>query len=116
MMSKHKYITTNEKQALDELIQYLKEEFGNKLEQIKLFGSKLRGDFDKASDIDLFLVFNNKVDWRFKDKIYEIIFEINLKYEVFLSARIYSSSRLKESKIKTLPFIKNVVEQGIDLL
>jgi len=115
-MDKYKYLTPNEKQALEELIQNLREKFGNKLKKIKLFGSKMRGNFDKASDIDLFLVFSNEVDWRFKDLIYEIIFEINLKYDVFISTRIYSSFRLKENKIKTLPFIKNVVENGIDLI
>ena len=58
-MGKLKYLTINEKQALDELILNLREKFGNQLKKIKLFGSKMRGDYDKASDIDLFLVFDN---------------------------------------------------------
>ncbi len=115
-MGKLKYLTMNEKQALDELILNLREKFGNQLKEIKLFGSKIRGDYDKASDIDLFLVFDNDVDWRFKDVIYDIIFEINLKFDVFISARIYSIKKINENKIKTLPFIKNVVEHGVDLI
>ena len=104
-MDKYKYLTTNEKHALDELIQSLRKKFGNRLMRIKLFGSKMRGDFDNASDIDLFLIFNSKVDWRFKDLVYDIIFEINLKYDVFISTRIYSSTRLKENKIKVFLII-----------
>ena len=115
-MGKLKYLTMNEKQALDELILNLREKFGNQLKEIKLFGSKMRGDYDKASDIDLFLVFANEVDWRFKDVIYEMIFDINLKYDVFISARIYSITKINENKIKTLPFIKNVVQHGVDLI
>ena len=115
-MNKYKYLSKNEKLALDELIQLLRKKYDNKLKAIKLFGSKMRGDFDNESDIDLFLVFDFDVDWKFKDLIYDLVFELNLKYDIFISCRIHSSKRLKDNKIRTLPFIKNVVEHGIDLL
>jgi len=115
-MKKLRYLKTNEKQALNELIDKLKIQFKTQLHEIKLFGSKARGDFDESSDIDVFIVFNREVDWKFKDQIYSLIFDIDLKYDVFISARIYSAKRLVEKRMKALPFIQNVHKEGVSLL
>ncbi|MBD3287950.1 nucleotidyltransferase domain-containing protein [candidate division KSB1 bacterium] len=115
-MKRSDFLSTNEKNALAELVKILKDKHQHQLCKIKLFGSKIRGNYDEASDIDVFIVFDRRVDWKFKDQIFELIFEINLRYNVFISARIYSKSRLQEERIKTLPFIRNVLQNGVDLL
>jgi predicted nucleotidyltransferase len=111
-----KYLTSRESLALHELIENLKSTFKHQLKEIKIFGSKVRGDFDEASDIDVFIVFDRDVDWKFKDQIYALIFDIDLKYDVLISARIYSVQKLAEKRMQALPFIKNVHEQGVNLL
>jgi len=111
-----KYLTANEKNALTELVSILKDKYKQQLKEIKLFGSKIRGDFNEASDVDVFIVFNNNVDWKFKEKIYDLIFDIDLKYDVYISARVYSVQSLNITNIRELPFIKNVVEHGVDLI
>jgi predicted nucleotidyltransferase len=111
-----KYLTPGEILALNELIDKLKSQFENQLYDVKIFGSKVRGDFDEASDIDVLIVFGGNVDWKFKDKIYSLILDIDLKYDVFISARIYSAQKLAEKRMQALPFIKNVSEQGVSLL
>jgi predicted nucleotidyltransferase len=115
-MKRLAFLTIKEKQALNELIGKLQSQFENQLRDIKLFGSKARGDFDEASDIDIFIVFDCNVDWKFKDQIYAIIFDIDLKYDVLISARIYSAQKLAEKRMQALPFIKNVHKQGVSLL
>lgn len=110
------YLTSEEQLALNDLIEKLKSKFKHQLREIKIFGSKVRGDFDEASDIDIFIVFDRDVDWKFKDQIYALIFDIDLKYDVLISARIYSVERLAEKRIQALPFIKSVHEHGVNLL
>lgn len=111
-----KYLTSRESLALHELLENLKSNFRHQLKEIKIFGSKVRGDFDETSDIDVFIVFDRDVDWKFKDQIYALIFDIDLKYDVLISARIYSAQKLAEKRMQALPFIKNVHEQGVRLL
>lgn len=115
-MKSLRFLKTDEKQALNELIDKLKRRYKNQLLDIKLFGSKVRGDFDAASDIDVFIVFDCDVDWKFKDQIYALIFDIDLKYDVLISARIYSKKKLIEKRMQALPFIQNVQEHGVGLL
>jgi len=115
-MANLEHLKSKEQQALNELIDKLKKQFKNQLHEVKIFGSKVRGDFDEASDIDVFIVFDRDVDWKFKDQIYALIFDIDLKYDVLISARIYSVQKLAEKRLQALPFIKNVREQGVSLL
>ncbi len=56
---------------------------GNYILNIRLFGSKVRGDFEKDSDIDIFILVRKKGDIR--DKISDIaadyFFEHNVPHE-----------------------------------
>ena len=115
-MRELKHLLAKEQEALNELVQILREKYGDEIETIKLFGSKSRGDSELDSDLDVFIIFARDVDWKFKDEIYDLIFPINLKYDVFISVRIYSKVRLQEKRVQALPFIQNVQKQGIEIL
>jgi len=81
-----KQLLAKERSALIQLVYILTEKYENEIAAIKLFGSKVRGDSTEDSDIDVFIVFDRDVDWRLKDEIYDLIFPINLEYDVFISA------------------------------
>ena len=71
--------------ALEELKRGFKELYGERLEGIYLYGSYVRGDFTKESDVDVFLVLKGKVKpgaeiIRFS----QLLSEICLKYDVLL--------------------------------
>ncbi len=51
------HLTPKERAALEELITRLREKYRDHLVRVILFGSKVRGDFDAESDIDLMTVF-----------------------------------------------------------
>ncbi len=59
-----KYLTLREKQALVEYLERLRSEFKDEVQHVILYGSKVRGDFDEESDIDLFVVL--KLSFRLK--------------------------------------------------
>lgn len=113
MISQLSHLEKQEIAAIKELKQSLKTAFGKELKEIRIFGSKVRGDFDEESDIDIFLVFDRDVDWRFKDVVYELVYEIDLKYDVLFNVIIYSAKELKNPKIKMLPFIRAVQRGGV---
>lgn len=109
------HLTKNEVDAISELKRRLKKDFGEELAEIRLFGSKVRGDFDKESDIDVFVVFDREVDWNFKNKVSCIAYDIDLEFEVLFNLIIFSTTQLKEPKYKILPFIQNVKKEGVKI-
>lgn len=109
-------MSPQELQAIDELIEKLKQKYGTQLKELKVFGSKTRSDFTSDSDIDVFLVLDKNVNRALEDELYDMVFEINLKFDVYISMRIYSIGKLSDSRIKNLPFIKNVEREGITVL
>ncbi|MFQ6031499.1 MAG: nucleotidyltransferase family protein [Candidatus Zixiibacteriota bacterium] len=109
------HLTKNEVDAILELKKRLKKNFGKELNEIRIFGSKVRGDFDKESDIDVFVVFDRGVDWDFENKVSRIAYDIDLEFGVLFNLIIFSASQLKEPKYKILPFIQNVKKEGVTI-
>jgi len=70
MQKKYEYLTKKEAQVVSSFVKKLKEKLGNEIVFIKLFGSKVRGDFTKDSDIDIFILVKRKKGVR--DKISDI--------------------------------------------
>ena len=68
----------------------LKKIFGSKLNDLFLYGSYARGDFDDESDIDVMaLVDINKDELaKYRRTISEIANNIDLKYDVLLSVKL----------------------------
>ena len=108
-----KYLTDTEKRAVEELSSILRKTYGKEIKEIRLFGSKARGDFEKYSDIDIFVVFDREVDWKFEEEIDVLLYQIEIKYGVFFNLILYSSEQLKDSKIQALPLINNIRKEGI---
>jgi|YNPMSStandDraft_1061717.scaffolds.fasta_scaffold17216_4 predicted nucleotidyltransferase len=104
-----------EKKAIDELIEKLKETYGDNLFKVILYGSKARGDQTEDSDIDIMVVLRNYNSWDEEfDRISEIVYEIEAKYnyEVLISFII---KRKDEFNISNMPLILNVKNEGISL-
>ncbi len=111
-IKKLKYLTNNEKKALKEL----KEEILKLYPDAKLilFGSKVRGDFDEESDIDV-LALVQELDFNKKETIWDISNEINLKYDTSLSIVIVDKNDFNSFKLEVIPFFTNIKKDGIFL-
>lgn len=116
MRQRLKHLSDNEKQALEALVCLLKGRYGSNLREIRLFGSKARGDSSKDSDLDLFLLFDADVDSSLEEEIYKLVSNIECNYDVLTSIIIYSLKKFGERETQVLPLIKNIYGEGISLM
>ena len=76
-------IKDNEKNAVVDASAMLKEAFPVK--EVVLFGSKVRGDDDEESDIDLLVLTYLPVSWDERKAINNALYEIQMRYDIIIS-------------------------------
>ncbi len=86
------------------------EEFGNAV--FILFGSQVRGDAEEESDIDVLVILDREVNTLVREKIYDIAYEIELKYDIVLDVSVFSKFEWDRYR-KVLPFAIRVEKEGI---
>ncbi|MBW1971790.1 MAG: nucleotidyltransferase domain-containing protein [Deltaproteobacteria bacterium] len=98
---------------LKELKNKLKKLYGEKLAGIILYGSYAKGKANHDSDIDIAIILHGKVYPGIEiDRINDLIYELNLKYNTLIS--IYPVSENSFNKIKS-PLILNIHKEGINV-
>lgn len=103
-----------ERKALQEYIGKLYKLYSGYIEKIILFGSKVRGDAGKDSDIDILIVIRNGSK-ELKNKITDLAFEIILKYGVDIEPTIFDKKEwMRLTKIPT-SFVYCVLKEGKEL-
>ncbi len=103
-----------EQEALKHFKEILDQKFGSEILNIRLFGSKARGDSHAASDIDV-LVVTQKGDWRIKEEIGKVATKILLDYGIYLSVKVIGQSFQQRLIDVGSSFIRNVMSEGIAL-
>lgn len=78
-----------------------------------LYGSKVRGDNEGFSDIDILILMNRKVDKNVEEVISAIAYDIDLEYDVVLSTIVESNKFWNSPLSKAMPFHWNVDKDGI---
>ena len=107
-------LSEREKIALKRFRVALEEVFTNNLIEIKLFGSKARGEGRNDSDLDMLVVISSD-DWRICDVVYGIATDILLEYEVCISPKTLRQEEYIHLNNIGSTFIKNVVRDGIQV-
>ena len=91
-------------------ISYQIKKAGLQLEGIYFFGSRTKNMHIESSDYDVAIILNEAVDWKVKDKVREIIYDIMLKYDVVIDSHIYTE---KEIELSSTPFRQAIKSNGI---
>ena len=99
---------------LPEIEKRIRESFGERVLKIILFGSYARGDFHKESDVDIFVLINDKDLKKYRKVRVKIITEFLESYDILLSIRIIYNGIFNRYK-NVLPFYQNVIQEGISL-
>lgn len=101
-----------EKKAVREFSLLLRKEIGEDLVEVKIFGSKARGEDSSESDIDILIILKQS-DKKKRDIIADLSFEIGLKYDLFLSTVVYEEDLFYSPLSKETLFYQNVQKDGI---
>jgi predicted nucleotidyltransferase len=83
------FLTEIEKIGIRDFLNKIHTHLKNNLLIIKMIGSKLSKNFDKESDIDLFILVE-ECNYQIIHKISAICSEINLYYDINISPIVYS--------------------------
>ena len=104
-------LTQNQAQALIEIKNQIKEKF--KIENVILYGSIVRGDFDEESDIDLLIITVDVLPRRVRHEITDIVFDVSLKYETNYSTLVVDRSSWKSGPYCILPIHDEIEREGV---
>ena len=111
-MNRLPHLSKKDQQAIVEFRQRVHEALGDNVKQIKLFGSKARGEARKWSDIDLMV--RVKHDARhLKHQVIDIASDVGLKYDVYISPRVIDDAIFKHPVWRATPFIQTVQREGV---
>lgn len=110
-----KGLTKKEKELLKEFKKELANELPGQVLDLKLFGSKARGDATKYSDVDVMVVLKNASETN-KDIVYDIVVNLGLKYDTYnLSLVIYGKKEFDlYAKIPIL-FLKLLMKEALPI-
>ncbi|TBL70111.1 nucleotidyltransferase family protein [Paenibacillus thalictri] len=105
-------LTDVEQKSIHKLKERVSEIFH--LQSLILFGSKARGDFEDSSDVDVLVLVEEEKDWHNQEKLSDITFEINMKYDTQLTC-ILENCRNWETEDEGiwLPLKDNISREGI---
>jgi len=104
-------LTENQAQALVEIKNQIKEKF--EIENIILYGSIVRGDFDDESDIDLLIITKDVLPRRVRHEITDIVFDVNLKYETNYSTFVVDHNSWIDGPYSILPIHDEITREGV---
>lgn len=102
----------NEEQALKNLREALLKKYP--IIDFRLFGSKARGEGREDSDLDVMIEIPS-YDRATVSDIDDMIYWINLDYDVFISALIFGKDELEEGPMSEAPIYKVIQREGVPL-
>lgn len=105
-------ILPNEKKALNDLKTKLIKNY--KVLDLRLYGSKAKGIDVSDSDIDVMIILEDYTS-SIESEIDDLIFDINLKYNCFITALFFSHKELEVGPLSESPIYKKIQKEGITL-
>ncbi|MEA3460094.1 MAG: nucleotidyltransferase domain-containing protein [Chloroflexota bacterium] len=113
-LKKLKHLTGQERAALEEFVARVRESYEEEIARITLFGSKVRGDFDEESDVDLLMVVEHR-NSQLWDDVVAIEMGLMLKYGIVISSLIMGYENYEWHRQHRAPLYCNVEREGVDL-
>ena len=109
-----RHLTRNERLALNQFVSRLRDQYADQLVRVVLFGSKVRGDFDSESDLDVFVLVASD-DWHLHDQVATLSSPISLKYNTLISPKVIGPSLYRKMRRLRSFFLQNVSKEGVSL-
>jgi predicted nucleotidyltransferase len=92
----------------------LKRRLGDKLKvlDMRLFGSRARGDGDDTSDMDVFVELE-EVTREIKNAVSDTAWEVGLEKTIHISALVFSKDEIENSPLRSSPIVRAILREGI---
>ena len=107
-------LTQKQKKGLEYFSARVKKLLGKKLIELKLYGSRARGDARPDSDTDVLIAAKN-ITKRDEEKILDLEIMAIKKYDMRISARVMKKKQYEFEKNLPSLFMQFVAHEGIDL-
>ena len=108
-----RHLTSREKAALSEFVARLREKYADEVVLVVLFGSKVRGDFDEESDLDVLVVVEGDDRWPYWRAITDLTSDLLLDYEVNVSALVFDEEHYRWLMEHRTPIYNNTAGKGV---
>lgn len=79
---------------------------------IRVFGSRARGDADPDSDMDVFLEVES-LDKAVKERISDIAWEVGFENRLVISLLIFTRDEIENSALRSSPIVTGIAEEGV---
>lgn len=103
---------TDKLTILKDLKSYLQKTSMDSVKDVILFGSQAYGNSNENSDYDVLIVLKNDYTARDENQIYDLCYDINLKYNIIIDAHLISERELHTIKGKQ-PIFTKAIKSGI---
>jgi uncharacterized protein len=113
-MSVQHTLSAGERAALLEFVAAARALLGDSLQDVRLFGSRARGEGHEYSDLDVALVVDAAGRARRHD-VYDLAFDIGLAHGVDVAPLVIERARLDDLKARERRIARVLEEEGIPL-
>lgn len=107
-------LNKTERKIVVSFIKELREKLGDEIISIRLFGSKVRGDFYEDSDIDIFILVKEKTP-NTREKVSDLAADYIFDHDIPLSTVLYDMFEYRKNKELGSFFFESVEREGIIL-
>lgn len=107
------FLNKTEKKVVTSFVKELKKKVGKDIVSIRLFGSKVRGNSGKNSDIDIFVLLKRKGEAR--ERISDIAADYFYEYDIPLAPVVYSLFEYEKNRELGSFFFEQVEQEGVAL-
>ena len=106
--------SVNDTEMFNDIVNAILSVMGDDALKIILYGSVARGDNTWESDVDIAVLTTRYYDWGAKRKLYDELWEYDLKYDTIFSIVPIDEKYFNYWK-KAMPFFMNIEKEGIVL-
>jgi predicted nucleotidyltransferase len=115
IVNPYEHLSSDERRALDSFVRQLLDELESEIVDVRLFGSKARGDAGPESDVDVLVLVHDPA-YSIKHRILWMAAESSLEHGVLLSPRIIPPAAWEEMEQADTLFYRTIRTESIPLL
>lgn len=107
-------LTPADARAVAAFANRLRQSLGDHIAEIRLFGSKARGDARPESDIDMLVVVQPEAERvRLETAVSDLAFDVSLEHAVHISPCVLTARVVHESTWRDAPFLQTLEREGL---